>query len=158
MSNNQNVFPSRISFSTENFLKVLESLVTKFGSAGESMIFQMGRDAGIHFTSSVLTEIKEEMELLALFEDVISRSSLDGWANMSVKEFNPQRGSIEIILKDNAFEPMCLHLDLPQCFFLRGYISGMIKELTNMDYKFFSSQCIANGDQDCSVRLVADLG
>ena len=129
----------------------------KFGSAGESMIFQMGRDAGIHFTSEVLSEIKEEMELQALFEVVITRSSGDGWANMSIKEFNPQSGSIEIILMDNAFRPMCLHLDLPQCFFLRGYISGMIKELTNMDYKFFSSQCLGNGDEDCTIRLIADL-
>jgi len=157
VSKHQNVFPSRISFSAENFLKVLESLVANFGSAGESMIFQMGRDAGIHYTSSVVSEITEEMELQALFVAVISRSSRDGWANMSVKEFNPQSGSIEIILMDNAFEPMCLHLDLPQCFFLRGYISGMIKELTNMDYKFFSSQCYANGDEDCSIRLIADL-
>ena len=34
---------------------------------------------------------------------------------------------------------------------------GIIKELTNMDYRFFSSQCYANGDKDCSMRLIADL-
>jgi len=149
--------PSRISFSAENFLKILENLVTNFGSAGESMIFQMGRDAGMQYTGGVLAEIKEELELQALFEAVINRSSKDGWANMVLKEFDPQRGSIEIILVDNVFEPMCLHLHLPQCFFLRGYMSGIIKELTNMDYKFFSSQCYANGDKDCSIRLIADL-
>ena len=97
------------------------------------------------------------MELQALFEAVINRSSMEGWANMVLKEFDPQRGSIEIILVDNIFEPLCLKLHLPQCFFLRGYMSGIIKELTNMDYKFFSSQCYANGDKDCSIRLIADL-
>jgi len=157
MSNHQNVIPTRISFSAENFLKILENLVTNFGSAGESMIFQMGRDAGIQYTTGVLAEFNEEMELQALFEIVINRASGDGWANMVLKEFDPQRGSIEVILVDNVFEPMCLQLHLPQCFFLRGYISGIIKELTNMDYRFFSSQCYANGDKDCSIRLIADL-
>ncbi|MCK5670380.1 hypothetical protein KAI10_03275 [Candidatus Bathyarchaeota archaeon] len=157
MSNHQNVIPTRISFSAENFLKILENLVSNFGSAGESMIFQMGRDAGIQYTTGVLAEFNEEMELQALFEIVINRASGDGWANMVLKEFDPQRGSVEVILVDNVFEPMCLQLHLPQCFFLRGYISGIIKELTNMDYRFFSSQCYANGDKDCSIRLIADL-
>ena len=157
MSNHQNVIPTRISFSAENFLKILENLVSNFGSAGESMIFQMGRDAGIQYTTGVLAEFNEEMELQALFEIVINRASGDGWANMVLKEFDPQRGSVEVILVDNVFEPMCLQLHLPQCFFLRGYISGIIKELTNMDYRFFSSQCYANGEKDCSIRLIADL-
>ena len=157
MSKNQDVLPGMISFSAENFLKILENLVVNFGSAGESMIFQMGRDAGRQYTSRVIEEIKEEMELQSLFEAVIKQSSTDGWANMSLKEFNPQNGSIEIVLMDNAFEPMCLKMHLPQCFFLRGYMSGIIKELTNMDYKFFSSQCYAKGDKDCSIRLIADL-
>lgn len=157
MSEHQNVIPSRISFSAENFLKLLEGLVNNFGSAGESMIFQMGRDAGINYTTGVVAEFNEEMELKALFEVVIKRASGDGWANMVLKEFDTQRGSIEVILMDNAFKPMCLQLHLPQCFFLRGYISGIIKELTNMNYRFFSSQCYANGGEDCSIRLIADL-
>lgn len=157
MSKDQNVIPTRISFSAENFLKILENLVLNFGSAGESMIFQMGRDAGIQYTTGILAEFNEEMELQALFEVVINRASGDGWANMVLKEFDPQRGSVEVILVDNVFEAMCLKLHMPQCFFLRGYISGIIKELTNMDYRFFSSQCYANGDKDCSIRLIADL-
>ncbi len=157
MSNHQNVIPSRISFSAENFLKLLEGMVNNFGSAGESMVFQMGRDAGINYTTEVVAEFNQEMELQALFEVVIKRASGDGWANMVLKEFDTQRGIIEIILMDNAFKPMCLHLDLPQCFFLRGYISGIIKELTNMDYRFFSSQCLGDGDHDCTIRLIADL-
>ena len=157
MSRHQNVIPARISFSAENFLKILQNLVLNFGSAGESMIFQMGRDAGIHYTTGILAEFNEEMELQALFEVVINRASGDGWANMVLKEFDPQKGSIEVILMDNVFKPLCLKLDLPQCFFLRGYISGIIKELTNMDYRFFSSQCLGNGDEDCTIRLIADL-
>jgi len=157
MSDIPNVIPSRISFSAENFLKLLEGLVNNFGSAGESMIFQMGRDAGINYTTGVVAEFNQEMELQALFEVVIKRASGDGWANIVLKEFNTQKGSIQVILSDNAFKPMCRHLHLPQCFFLRGYISGIIKELTNMDYRFFSSQCLGNGDQDCTIRLIADL-
>jgi predicted hydrocarbon binding protein len=56
-----------------------------------------------------------------------------------------------------VFEQKCTALHGPQCFFLRGYVSGIIKELTNMDYKFFSSQCYAHGDEHCSIKMIASL-
>lgn len=156
MSNERKKIPETISFTYNSFLNILQSLVNNFGSAGESMIFQMGRDYGIEYCQKTLsTYSAEDNELEDLFKYVIDTASEDGWANMELFDFNPQDGSIEVLLKQNVFQPACLRLHQPQCFFLRGYISGIIKELTNMDYMFFSSQCYANGDKHCSIRLVA---
>ena len=137
---------------------MLETLVNSFGSAGESIIFQIGRDFGIHYCQSMLARINsKEMELRELFDYVIQNASQDGWANMEIDEFNPQNGAIHVILKQNVFKPKCTMLHSPQCFFIRGYISGIIKELTNVDYMFFSSQCYAHNDEHCSVKLIAQV-
>lgn len=158
MSDEHKVIPETISFSYSNFIKLLESLVNNFGSAGESMIFQIGRDYGLHYCQDALTRLpSKEMELPDLFKYVIETASEDGWANMELDEFNLQSGSINVVLKQNVFKPNCTLLHSPQCFFLRGYISGIIKELTNIDYMFFSSECYANGDEHCSMKLIAQV-
>lgn len=156
MSNERTRLPETISFTYKSFLNILQNLVNNFGSAGESIIFQMGRDYGIDYCQKVLsTREQNELELQELFQYVIDNASKDGWANMELFDFNPQNGAIEVLLKHNIFEPACSALHQPQCFFLRGYLSGIIKELTNMDYMFFSSKCYAHGDEHCSVRLIA---
>lgn len=159
VSENNSKLPNIISFTYQSFLSILESLLKNFGSAGESMIFQMGREYGVDYCRKVLADREpKELSLQDLFESVIKESSKDGWANMELFEFNPQNGAIEVLLKQNVFQPVCTQLHQPQCFFLRGYISGIIKELTNMDYMFFSSQCYAHGDKHCSIRLLVQQG
>lgn len=139
-------------------MKLLESLVNNFSSAGESMIFQMGREFGVGYCQELLAKHHPgELELRDIFDYVIKTASKDGWANMEIDEFNPQNGTIHVILKQNVFEPECTMLHGPQCFFLRGYLSGIIKELTNMDYMFFSSQCYTHNDEHCSIKLIAQV-
>ena len=158
MSDKHKTNSGTISFSYENFLKILESLVNNFGSAGESIIFQIGRDYGIQYCKGALARLpSNEMELDELFRYIIETVSSDGWANMELDEFNPQKGTVHVILKQNVFQPECSMLHKPQCFFLRGYLSGIIKELTNMDYMFFSSQCLGHGDENCSIKLISQI-
>lgn len=151
------VIPENLVFSSSSFLNLLDTLVKTFGSAGESMIFKMGQENGVLFCREVMGTLDHEGEPLSdLFEIVLDKASQLGWANMVVEEFNPQTGSIKVVLRDNSFKQFCLRLNMPQCFFLRGYLSGIIKELTNVDYIFNRSECYAHGDEHCSIRLITE--
>ena len=155
---NKIVLPEKLIISSSSFLKMLETLVNHFGSAGESMIFQMGHENGANFCRDAMSEVEEEGDSLdQLFNMVLEKASKIGWANMVVEEFNPQTGTIKVVMKDNTFKHYCLKMNMPQCFFLRGYISGIIKELTNVDYMFSNSECYAHGDEHCSMRLNANI-
>lgn len=157
MTSERTVIPENLVLTSSSFLNLLHTLVNTFGSAGESMIYQMGHENGMVFCREVVSKINNEGESLEdIFEKVINSASQIGWANMVVEEFNPQNGKIKVVLQDNAFKQFCLRLNMPQCFFLRGYISGIIKELTNVDYQFSRSECYAHGDEHCSIRLVAE--
>lgn len=146
--------PVIISFTYQSFLNILQSIINSFGSAGESIIFQMGKEYGIELCQNALSNMESnDPGLEDLFNYVIAEGSKSGWADMELSDFDPQNGAIEILLKKNIFQPVCISLHQPQCFFLRGFVSGIIKELTNMDYMFFSSQCYSNGDEHCSIRL-----
>jgi predicted hydrocarbon binding protein len=157
MTSERTVIPENLVLTSGSFLNLLNTLVNTFGSAGESMIYQMGHENGMVFCREVVSNINNEGESLEdVFEKVINSASQIGWANMVVEEFNPQNGKIKVVLQDNSFKQFCLRLNMPQCFFLRGYISGIIKELTNVDYQFSRSECYAHGDEHCSIRLVAE--
>jgi len=157
MTSERTVIPENLVLTSGSFLNLLNTLVNTFGSAGESMIYQMGHENGMVFCREVVSKINNEGESLEdIFEKVINSASQIGWANMVVEEFNPQNGKIKVVLQDNSFKQFCLRLNMPQCFFLRGYISGIIKELTNVDYQFSRSECYAHGDEHCSIRLVAE--
>ncbi len=157
MSDSNMIMPENLVLTSGSFLKLLDTLVNHFGSAGESMIFQMGRENGMVFCRETISKIDHSGDSLdALFNLVLEGASKIGWANMVVEEFNPQTGNIKVVLKDNAFKQFCLRFNMPQCFFMRGYLSGIIKELTNVDYIFSHSECLAHGDEHCSIRLVAE--
>lgn len=152
--NNIEKLEDKLILSPDSFLNLLTTLVNYFGSAGESMIFQMGRENGRVFTQEVLgREEKAADSLEQKFRLIIEQASKIGWADMYVEEFNTDNGSIKVVLKDNIFKTYCIKIDLPQCYFLRGYLAGIIKELTNMDYSFEDSQCYAHGDKHCSIRM-----
>lgn len=152
-----NVLPETLVISSSSFLNMLDTLVNHFGSAGESMIFQMGRENGMTFCRNAISEVEHEDEsLVSLFNLVLEKASRIGWANMVVEEFELQSGAIKVVMKDNTFKHFCVKMHMPQCFFLRGYLSGIIKELTNVDYIFSNSECYAHGDEHCSIRLIAE--
>ena len=156
MTTERTVIPENLVLTSGSFLNLLNTLVNTFGSAGESMIYQMGHENGMVFCREIVSKIDHDGEKLEdLFEMVINSASQIGWANMVIEEFNPQTGNIKVVLQDNSFKQFCLRLNMPQCFFLRGYLSGIIKELTNVDYTFSRSECYAHGDEHCSIRLVA---
>lgn len=152
-----NVLPETLEISSSSFLNMLETLVNHFGSAGESMIFQMGHENGMNFCRTIMSGVEdEERSLDDLFNFVLEKASRIGWANMVIEEFDLQSGAIKVVMKDNTFKKFCLRMHMPQCFFLRGYLSGIIKELTNVDYIFNNSDCYAHGDEHCSIRLIAE--
>ena len=59
---------------------MLETQVTNFGTAGESMIFQMGRENGELFCRDIIDEIGNEDESLDnIFNSVLKKASEAGW-------------------------------------------------------------------------------
>lgn len=147
--------PQKITFIAEAFIKMIGSLSNAFGSAGGSMMFQMGKDVGSHETRKMLRELDDsEAGQEALMEKILEKVSSHGWGELRLKEFDLVKGVVEVVLHHNVFETYCDEIDMPQCFFLRGYLVGIIEELTEQRLYFKESKCYAFGDKDCSIKMV----
>lgn len=145
----------KITFTAEAFIRMIGSLSNTFGSAGGSMMFQMGKDVGSYETRKTLQELDDsEAEPEALMEKILMEVSNHGWGELSLKEFDLVEGVVEVVLHHNVFETYCDEIDVPQCFFLRGYLAGIIEELTEQRLHFKESKCYAFGDEDCTIKMV----
>jgi predicted hydrocarbon binding protein len=146
-----------ISIQADTFVKMLEFLETSFGSAGNSMMFQMGRVAGLTEARKVLNEAPlGDHSPRELMDRVMHHVSGMGIAEVRLNVFDLERGEVKVTYHGNAFEPLCLSIDLPQCFWMRGFLTGMISEVTGVTLTFKESECYAFGDADCSIRMTRD--
>jgi predicted hydrocarbon binding protein len=136
---------------------MLEFLEQNFGTAGRSMMFQMGYVGGINESRKILNNLKggQDWTKRELIEHVSKELGVTG-IHMKVTEFDAEKGVVKIVFHNSVFEPMCLRMELPQCFWLRGFLTGMISEVTGMKLVFNESECYAHGDPDCSIRMTRD--
>jgi predicted hydrocarbon binding protein len=119
------------------------------------MMFQMGKDVGSHEARKILQGLDDaEADQETIMERILEEVSSHGWGDLRLKEFDLVEGVVEVVLQHNVFEAHCEEIDMPQCFFLRGYLAGIIEELTEQRLHFKESKCYAFGDKDCSIKMV----
>ena len=143
-----------LSIDADSFVKMLEFLEASFGSAGDSMIFQMGRAAGISEGLKVLNEVPEgEHTKRELMENALARVTATGLAEVHLEAFDLEAGDVKVRYHDSVFKPLCLRVDLPQCYWMRGFLTGIVSEVAGVTLAFRESECYASGDADCSISL-----
>ncbi len=133
-----------VCFSPTGFQRFLSVLHNRFGSAGNSILFSMAKDFGGHDTKLMLeslkqdTNLKDEREILSMLLEAIG--SL-GWGEHKVDEFDLLAGEITFSVSDNPIIDLCETGESPQCYFMKGVLSGMIKEVTEIDFQPSSHTC-----------------
>jgi predicted hydrocarbon binding protein len=147
-----------INLRPETFEKMLEFLEHNFGSAGDSMIFQMGRVGGVFETHRALKEIdmSKYHSKRELMEIALNHMSHLGIGDLALSEFNVEQGVVKITICNSPFKPLCTRIDLAQCFWNRGFLAGVVLEVTGMHLTFRKSECYAQGDAVCSILLTLE--
>jgi len=134
----------KVCFSPSGFNMFLSVLRTMFGSAGDSILFNMARDFGMHDTKQMLESLeqdadqKDERAIISMLLDSIG--SL-GWGNHRVEKFDLMGGEIVFEVSENPTIDLCDTGESPQCYFMKGVLSGMIKEVTEIDFQPSSHSC-----------------
>ena len=133
-----------VCFSPTGFQRFLSVLHRRFGSAGDSILFSMARDFGEHDTKLMLeslkqdAEQKDEREIISMLLDAIGTL---GWGEHGVEKFDLLGGEITFKVSNNPIIDLCGTGDSPQCYFMKGVISGMIKEVTEIDFQPSNHTC-----------------
>ncbi len=144
----------RVCFSPAGFLRFLSVLHTRFGSAGTSILYSMARDFGVNDTKQMLTSLKkdasqrDERAIMVMLLDSISTF---GWGEYRIDTFDLMGGEITFTVSGNPTFDLCDTGESPQCYFMKGLLSGIIKEVTKINYHPTNQTC---KDENKICRLV----
>lgn len=139
----------KVCFTPEGFERFLSVLNTRFGTAGDSILFSMAKDFGAYDSQQMLPLMKhndgsvDEREIVEMLLDSISSFN---WGSYSIEKFDLINGEIVFNIIDNPILELCDTEDAPQCFFVKGVLSGIIKEVTGIDYTPASKLCKMKGN------------
>lgn len=130
---------------TDSFAKIMGYLTKSFGPSGLSMIYGMGVENGIHEVKQLREELKK-LEAPAtkkeLLEKSLRRVTHKGWGKIHIGEFDPINGTINIVVNFNPFNDKCGKKEAGGCFFLQGYVIGIVSEVIEEDIEYGSPRCL----------------
>lgn len=139
----------RVSFTPEGFERFLSVLNKRFGSAGNSILYSMARDFGIYDSQQMLPlleyneDLVEEQEIVQMLLDSISSHN---WGKYEIMKFDLINGEIIINIQENPILELCDTKESPQCFFVKGVLSGILKEVTDLDFNPSTQKCKMKGN------------
>jgi predicted hydrocarbon binding protein len=132
------------------FLSVLKD---RFGSAGESMLFAMSRDFGRYDTRKMM-ESDAFKDLMGdnekIFEFLLKGVEELGWGKHTLDLFDLIKGEVRLSIENYSLANFCEDQSSPQCFFMKGTLSGFLKEVTEQDFYPEKIEC----DHDNSICRV----
>lgn len=127
----------KVCFSYEGFVRFLSVLKDRFGSAGESMLFAMSRDFGMYDAKKMLeSEVFKEMEgdEEKILEALLGGVEELGWGKHTLDLFDLIKGEIRVSIMNSGLADLCVGQNSPQCFFMKGTLSGVLKEVIEQDF------------------------
>ncbi len=134
----------RVCFSPAGFQRFLSVLHKRFGSAGNSILFSMARDFSMHDTKQMLESLKQEIEQRdeqAIMSLILDSIGSFGWGKHKVEKFDLLGGEIVFAISGNPTLDLCDTGESPQCYFLKGVLSGVIKEVTEINFAPSDHSC-----------------
>lgn len=134
----------RLCFSPEGFQRFLSVLHTRFGSAGDSILYSMAYDFGRYDTKQMLVLLeqdKEQGDERDILTAILDSISSFGWGDHKIDKFDLLGGDVSFTISDNPTLDLCETGESPQCYFMKGVLSGMIKEITEVDFQPTDQVC-----------------
>ena len=134
----------KVSFSPEGFQRFLSVLQTRFGSAGDAILFSMAKEFGVYDSQQMLSLLNENDELVdkqTIVQMLLDSISSFNWGRYEITKFNLLTGEIIINIIDNPVLTLCDKRNTPTCFFVKGVLSGIIKVVTEIEFKPTAQVC-----------------
>jgi predicted hydrocarbon binding protein len=138
------------------FAKMFDSLIKSYGSAGDAMIFAIGKDLGVDMVKDLATGVTRFGETVSereILEKALLKLSDMGWGAYSVFEFDNLRKTVQIRVGSSPIVEGCSAASGGGCQFLQGLVIGVISELFEKEMAMGSPRCLKNSDGSCTFYL-----
>jgi predicted hydrocarbon binding protein len=122
-------------------------------SAARTMLYYAGKDCGTQACKRLAE--KYNLSGLKLLEAVLKLKQAEGWGIFQIRKFNPSAQKGEIVVKE-GFEAIRYGESTdPICYFMKGYLTGTLNAIFNLNVSLTERTCIATGAKECVFELVS---
>ena len=130
--------------------------VNKVLGTGSSLVWYMaGKGAGRSMAKIFKRNLTEEENFEAVLDKIKAHYASWGWGRIERALLREKTGEFIIRIYDNAFARE-QHSQVPSCYFLKGYIEGLIETLTGKHATSEETKCMAKGDHYCEFQITLD--
>jgi predicted hydrocarbon binding protein len=127
---------------------MVESIISKFGSGGEVIVFELGRAAGQKDGEDLVASMGRE-EAIDNLNHLSRIYSALGWGQSTLKSKESDRSSFTVQIR-NSFEVTTNEKSTePTCIFIRGHIFGFFASILGTSYQVKETSCQSQGDESC---------
>jgi len=130
--------------------------VNKVLGTGSSLVwYTAGKGAGRSMAKVFQTRLKEGESLAAFFDKFAQSYARWGWGRIEKTFLREKTGEFIIRIYDNAFA-RGQHSQTPSCYFVKGFIEGLMETLTGKHATSEETKCMAKGDPYCEFQITID--
>jgi predicted hydrocarbon binding protein len=146
---------------TDSFQSMLKYFTITFGASGLTMIYSMGEANGKYETRQMKGELRSlEAPIIKqqLIEKSLWRLTSMGWGDFKLDSLDPIKCQATIKISINPFSENCKSTDAGGCYYLQGYIAGVISEALNEDITYKETRCSKTEEGSCELNLMSIKG
>jgi predicted hydrocarbon binding protein len=138
----------QVCFDKLGFVLFIDSLKDTFGSAGESMIFQMSKNYGKYLIQSVAEMYSGEdlSSIESSIGDHLGSVRDLGWGAISYELMDWENGRFIINVDGNVFREDCKNGKDSMCYFVKGVMMGTMEEMTGYGLSIKVTECYKEGE------------
>jgi len=120
-----------VSFHPDVFKVFLNHLHDTYGSAGDSILFQMSKDFSKQGMALIAQQmnVEEEPDTGRIIDAFRDRMRVNGWGEFKVTHADYDELEFEVTLSDSPFKEMHLKGDSCMHYFYRGALAGFFEYL-----------------------------
>jgi predicted hydrocarbon binding protein len=123
--------------------------VNKVLGTGSSLVwYTAGKGAGRSMAKVFQTHVKEGESPATVFDKIARSYARWGWGRIEKALLREKTGEFIIRIYDNAFA-RAQHSQVPSCYFVKGYLEGLIETLNGRHATSEETKCMAKGDPYC---------
>jgi predicted hydrocarbon binding protein len=138
----------------EAFADLQHSLEEVFSpSAAHTILYYAGKNCG----TQACKRLAEKYNLSGseLLEAVLKLKQAEGWGIFQTRKFNPSARKGEIIVKEGFEAIRYGGSTSPICYFMKGYLTGTLNTIFNLNVSLTEKTCMAMGAKECVFELVS---
>jgi predicted hydrocarbon binding protein len=132
---------------------MFDETVKAFGSGAYTIWYLAGKGAGKSM-AKLIFELEKAASIEHLIKRVCEELTNLGWGRFEARKLDIAKGEYQIFVYNNPFARGRSEVKETACTYIKGYLEGVLEELTGKPVNLREASCIAEGAPFCEFRTV----